>query len=344
MFEDTVLEEAVDTVVNEDIKTKEVSHIGYGLIRYGLPIAGAVIQRIWNGYSPTTTTTTKNEETSGVGVTSQYDKKTTYAKSTMPRWKRRSWKKIIKKTQAVLLKSLGTKTIVRNTGFTIFPAYQQTFCVANLYGACGTDTSIDVGNSDLRDIFSNDLSLNLATAKAQFFSAVLDITLQNSSVDAPASTGNKGVLETDIYEYMIVKQFDAANLSASITIAQGNTSTIGSASALTMTQRGVTPFDLPDLLARGVKIIKKTKYMMSPGQTATYQLRLPQNVEIRNDNIKDLDANFGRPYQTRGVLIVTKIVPQNPSETQAVPSLSVGVTRKYGYKIMEDSIDSDGYL
>lgn len=307
---------------------------------------------VWSNYrggrTQLITTPVRKYTTSGSGVTSQYDKKTIYYKKRMPRYKRRRWVSFVKKVRSAVMKDLGTRTIIRNNQLTGSIADDtQNILACSVYGADGlTATTNQCGHGDLREIFTNEATL-VATSKALFGSAVLDITMTNQStlVNAATYPSENTSLEIDVYELMYRKKADATWIGQLLLFGANNTDKINSANPeITIGTRGATPFDLPDALALGgVNILKKTKYFLSAGQCATYQFRDPRNRTIQKDVIDDADSNYILPYVTKTFLIVYRGVPTgNP--TQVLKTLQVGVTRKYMYKVQSREGDWDNVL
>lgn len=283
--------------------------------------------------------------TGGAGVTSQYDKKTIYRKKTMPRRKRRAWVKYVRKVNAVLMKDYGTKTVLRNSQLTRSWADDtQDFFGGALFGKDGAiDTTGRFGLDDLRQIFNNDPDLAQPTSRASFISGVLDLTFTNMSRVTGDANNNPG-MEIDIYELKFTKSVDGDTMGVLLSTAASNTDAInGLVGQITMNNRGATPFDLPDFCAQGVKILKKTKFFLSPGQVATYQYRDPKNYVVRKDRVDDGDNNFVLPYKTHGILFVSKGVP-TADPTAVLKSLQVGATRKYAYKVLQKNADSDNVI
>jgi len=290
----------------------------------------------------------KNNGTSssGQGVTNQFDRKTVYRKKRMPYRKKRQWKRFVKKVNAALLKEVGTKTIIRNTQVSAAWAddSQQALGVV-LFGKDGlTDSSIRAGLDDMRQIFANDPDLSNPTSQAHFFSGVIDFTFTNmSELVGDASNNNTG-LEIDLYELVFTKYVDNAGLASMFIQAATNTDAINMLNpAVTINVRGATPFDLPDFLAQGVRILKKTKFFLGKGEVATYQYRDPKNFKMRRDVVDNADENFAIPYKTRGFLFVGKGIP-TPDATKVLKSLQIGCTRKYGYKVISKNIDQDNVI
>lgn len=287
-----------------------------------------------------------SKQTSGSGVTSQFDKKTQYRKKSMPRKKKRQWVKFVKKVNAVSLKDYATKTIVRNSQLTEnWSSDDQAFMTITIYGKDGqadTVSTLTKGNDDLVQIFGNDASLLDASSTGHFTAAVLDLTIVNNSfaADGAENTG----MEVDVYEIMYTQTNDYNSATQYITKAQANTGQIsGGNPSLALIQRGVTPFDFPDASSNGFKILKKTKYFLGRGQTATYQYRDPRQYNFRTSFINNDDNNFAIRKITRTLMIVAKGLP-TPTPTGVTKRLQVGATRNYKYKILQDNIDEDNYL
>jgi len=282
--------------------------------------------------------------TSGVGVTSQFDRTNVYRRRRMPRYKRRRWVRFLKKTRAALMKDVGTKTVLRNSQLSSSWADDsQRMLTANIYGADGAAaTASHCGNDDLVQIFGNDSDLSNQTAKALFGSSVLDITLTNLStvIEGTQNTG----LEVDIYDIVYRKKQDATTFHNLVGVAQTNTGAInGSATQITLDKRGVTFFDFPNLGQMGVKILRKKKYFLGAGECATYQLRDAKNRAFVRQNIDDSDENYIYPGSTRTIAIIVKGVPTNDA-TKVTKNLVVGVTRKYMYKVMDKNVDLDNII
>jgi len=285
-----------------------------------------------------------NTTSSGQGVTNQFDRKTVYRKKRMPYRKKKQWKAFVKKVNAALLKEVGTKTVIRNTQVSAsFSDDSQQNVAVTLFGKDGAaDTSVNAGHDDLKQIFANDSELADPTSRAKFFSGVLDMTLTNMSTVIEGNQ-NSG-MEVDVYELAFTKTADANGIRPMLSQAATNTALINPLlTQITVNTRGATPFDLPDFLAQGVRILKKTKYFLGQGEVATYQLRDPRNFSVRKDVVDNTDENFVMPYKTRGVLIICKGIP-TADPTKVLKSLQVGVTRKYGYKVMQKNIDADNII
>jgi len=189
------------------------------------------------------------------------------------------------------------------------------------------------------------------TTKFMFQSAVLDVTVRNTSYFVGSENSPTVPIEMDVYEINVGVNVD--NTANDINVpenmfekAQNDTKTIDGdlTTSLTIRQRGVTLWDLPTALARyKMKILKKTKYFLSPGQTMTYQYRDPgRHVMVKQRMLET--SGYSRPSTTKTLLFVYKSVPgfQVGSLTNdATEQVDIGVTRKYLYKLegMNDTRD-----
>lgn len=290
--------------------------------------------------------------TSGQGVTSQYDRRLIYRKKTMPRIKKRRWRRFKNRVLAVSTKSLGSNTIVRNnltqSDIALTPSnasFQQLVQIA-LYPV--RSDSADSLN-DVNEIMSD--SRFLASSKAIFCSAVLDITMRFQSLLQPnPATGNPNLgAEVDVYEVSWNEASgqtgEAGSLIDCFTIGATDTTTIpGQANALTPNSRGWTPFDANAAISQHrLKVWKKTKYFLSGEQTATYQVRDPKTHYFSKDAIPNATSANWRGV-TKWILIVWKVLPGYTyvdAPNNDVARLNIGFTRKYMYKINQDSTDYD---
>lgn len=165
---------------------------------------------------------------SGKGVTAQYDAKTVYRKKSMPKYKKRIWKKFVKKVQAVNEKENGTATMVFNNGSVLASAYSgllrekmpfpgeldyitrlQGVTAIHLYGGArgnGSATEYNQGVNDLSDLFTrwdwhgqSTVKFNNPSTKLKFTSACLDTTFTNT---------HGGPLEVDVYHIVYRKNWN----------------------------------------------------------------------------------------------------------------------------------------
>lgn len=320
--------------------------------------AAQTIQRAWRNYKSrqkmnrrVSFSSTRSSVMPNNVVTRQHDFQGQYRYKRMPRYKRRSWGKFVKKVAAVQLKQAGLKTVVFNSRSTVSttPGYQNVFCLG-LYGVNGT---IDGGNAnrvhgwnDIYRIFKNDPDIvqsgvspgNIpVSGKLQFGSGVLDFTLRNLDAGIEA--------EVDIYYGYFYKDDDAAQAKADTNpirryeYATADVIRAGN-SATNISERGNTLFDKPAGISEcGYHITKKVKMLLAPGQSTFIQHRDPKNHMIDWTNVKDV--GYAKRKLTFGIWIVFK--PSVTASDDAVSTLSIGVTRKYSYALVEDNVDRIAY-
>lgn len=304
--------------------------------------------------------------TSGIGVTSHYDKKSVYRKKRMPRYRRRIWKRFIKKVNYVAEKDLGTRTVVFNksvTGTNTTGAYHLIMNVA-LYGNQSTTSYLN----DITSMAALETQQNIAaptvdynvdrTTKIMFQSAILDLTVRNTTTSKSGASqvaDSQGRLEVDVYEITSSKPFTESTSLSYISLYEvlqagaNDTYTIpNGGAAVDALYRGTTPWDFPTALSRfKLKIWKKSKYILNNGEAFTYQIRDPKRHVFQHDRMTDLTgANW--PGATRWLLIIGKLLPGGTvgtaSDGQFTESLSLGITRKYMYKVEGINANGDCYV
>lgn len=303
--------------------------------------------------------------TSGIGVTGQYDRKQVYRKRFMPRRRKRIWRRFTRKVHAVSEKELGTRTVVFNTSVTGTNQTSGNHIWMNvaLYG----DTSTTSYLNDLNAMSALETQQNLnaptvdynvdRTSHILFQSGILDLTVRNTStvnsggVQTPDAQAR---LEVDVYEMTSKRQFVDSPTEVFTSIfdvfndAAGDTFTIPNAgTGLTPNTRGVTPFDLPQALSRfGIRIWKKQKYLLNNGEAFTYQLRDPKRHSINHEKmVQTTGSNW--PGLTRWLVIIAKLVPGSTVGSgagQYTESLSLGITRKYMYKVEGINANGDAFI
>lgn len=261
----------------------------------------------------------------------------------MPRRKRRYWKKFLLKSRAALLKSVGTRTVLRNSVISksTDATYPQGVLTCHLYGMNGTNTASEVGCADIGDLLVNDTSIG-SSGKVHFDTGVMDITFRN--VPPGAEETSQRSMEVDVYDLIFRDETKFENFESMISDAQTNTPVIGGATGISINTRGATLFDLPHLIKLGkIKILKKVKVFLPMGNTFTYQVRNPRNWVLNAADWNDT-AGLIEPRHTRTVVAVFKAVVSAGGANPAAVQLDAGVTRKYKYKVIEDDGDYDNVI
>jgi len=233
--------------------------------------------------------------------------------------------------------------------------------VCHLYGftsSAGAINQIQLSEMGYRDVHrvmdaligvpSSDVARGaFRSSKLVFGSAILDITFTclpevqrtrpggdpNNPADLRSFGG--GRLEVDVYEIAYRKttvneDIHGFRLMQDSTLPPVTDAPIGAgAISPTFLTRGWTPFDNPQAISQyGIKILKKTKYFVSPNTSVTYQIRDARNRYLDvQDGIQD--QGLARRYWTRTVFISFKCVTGEVKEGR----LAVGCTRKYMVKL-----------
>lgn len=309
---------------------------------------------------------------SGIGVTTQHDQRRVYRKTNMSRFKKRRWKRFKNKVLAVSEKDLGSRSVVFNSSLTFSnnttsPVINQLFGYVYLYPHEGAADNWGDDLDQLSGLENVNANPTIAaggivdsSTKWIFKSAILDITVRNASVllvqqdqtlvETPSSLAK---LEIDVYELSFSKVWTdgVATYNSLLGILNDNvtvTRAIGGAgNEILPTYRGATPFDFTYVQSRwGMKIWKKTKYVLGNGESFTYQVRDPKRRIITQ---REMDSGTGpnKPRWTRHILIIGKLVTGLPLGTAAdtfIERINVGCTRKYFYKIEGQNEDRTRFI
>jgi len=298
-------------------------------------------------------------------VTTQRDSKFVYAKKRMPRGRRRRWRNYVRRVHAVSEKELGSRTVVRNftSAWTNPESTNHVIAEVHLYPQRGTtdiadDMYIISGLENLSDPTAAAGDTISPSTKILFQSGVLDVTIKNASGvrGDPASLitpSSELKMEVDVYEVSIRTNTEETGATyVNLTTLLNNNTTYtgpigGTGTELNLAFRGVTPFDMTYALSRwGIRIWKKTKYLIPNGDVITYQIRDPRRHVT---TLRDLGARdgFNRPGWTRSLLIVGKVIPGytvGSTEGTVAERLLIGSTRKYLYKIEGVNEDRTRYV
>lgn len=288
-------------------------------------------QRVGGSFSYTRTGS--SNRTRGVVTTAQRDYNLQYRKKSaskkIKKRSRKSYKRFIKQS----LKLVGTNTVVFNDTLTAstsaaLPQGYMTFTVGSTNG---TNNSYDEGNGDLNTLISNDTRIS-SSGKLCLKSSAGDYTIRNTGTTAP--------LEVDVYEIVYYDTTKEANWAGIYSSAATNTPPIGAAASLSLNNRGVQLFDFPDMMKRGVSVLKKTKIFLPVGNTATYRLKCKSNQWITPANDISDNSGYVKRNFTRSLVCVFKPVVGSGD----VGTLAIACTRRYVYKIFEDDRDCDALL
>jgi len=305
------------------------------------------------GFGSMTQTRRKNI-TSGIGTTTQYDRRLIYRKRYMPRYKKRRWRSFIKKVNAVNDKDLGSRTVVRNdqvTSSVVMNVSNENIQQISNIGLYGNEST---GFEPLNDLRRMRIDTDLGTTgKMIFTSGIFDMTVTNTSFRNTETSPNPSIrLEVDVYEISSRKDFGNVGTGGTAktlpeVFAEGATDTAtipGGTNSLNITRRGACPWDFPSAISEyGLKILKKTKYFLNERDTFTYQIRDPRRHVVDRQKLNMDGQNM--PGMTRFVFFVFRPVPGyiyqdiNPDTYR----LTFGVTRKYLYKINDQTQDYDVY-
>lgn len=301
------------------------------------------------GQSYTRTRTKRRHGRSGGGVTSHYDRNTVYRRKPMPRFRQKRYVRQVRKINHIIDLQKATQVIVRNGSDVYNVQMGQTWCETWLYGIAG-NAAVEMGTNDVGKILENQMGSSSGDFRYRFESAVLDLTFSNVSYPYESSNpdnpdnGSVAKLEVDVYEMIVIGEIEESTALNMYTNLATQTPIIPGATDLTLDSRGTSPFTWTTS-AKYIRVIKKTKYFLGAGQTFTYQIRDPKNRSVSTKDVEALFGHWGKPYMTRGVVVVFKIVaPVTDGETAQTGRLSMASTRQYNYVIPDVRPIQDGGL
>lgn len=264
--------------------------------------------------------------TSSAPLTTQYDSRRLYKYKRMPKRKRKAWAKFSKKVRAVT-NILGNHYLsYTSVGGQVPAAGNQAYGYSLIYGITGVTSGH--GNDDIFKIVP-DLGFSAAKQfKLMFKSATLD-------AEWSTPTTNAGSVTLDLYEIICRKDIPNStgnNLAdiffegiASLTAAPGSTG------ALAAGQVGVTPFQ-SKLFCQNVKILSKTRVLMSPGQTCHKEVRDPKNRTLQfTDTYNHMLCKGG---WTRGFFWIAEAVTDG---TLFSPGFQINYADLRNYNVQYDS-------
>jgi len=313
---------------------RQIARRGYRAAkRYGPYIKQGI--KLLNKFGGSGTKTKRKSYKSGSGVTNQFDRQTQYRRKRAPRSIRKKAKRSRRNHEWNILKDLAPQTAVRNSTLSgswlagVTNQFAVNCCIYGLNGVA--DNSSDAGFQDVSVILNADGQSDNAFEKVIFSTAILDLTYTNTSTV-------QFTQEVDVYEIIFTRQNSGTRLLGDYNAAFAATPVTGGGTAVTdFSFRGMTPFECPLASAQGYKVMKKTKYFVSSGNCFTYQIKDKSNKWLQGQQWKNASAaNEAQwAYKTRNILFIAKPIAGTPAGNAG--SFSVGCTRKYLYKVMQEN-------
>lgn len=282
------------------------------------------------------------------------DVKRIYRRKRMPRRRRKRWVAFTKKVHAVSEKELGARTVLFNSDLYCNEnrAGKQLCLTTALYGISTNLISNKDWMQDVRKVVELENTLDQTvglgdtiypSTKFLFQSGVYDITIRNVSfllTNNGTTLDSQACLELDWYDVMVSKEW--ANGAVSFTTFSAVLNNYddpeigGTGTGIAIEDRGATPFEFGKQMGMfGCKILGKTKYFIPNGQTITKQVRDPTRHVSSKQELVDHDSVVKKGW-TKCFFIVAKLVPGlavGPNIGEYTQAISVGLTRKYMYKI-----------
>lgn len=280
------------------------------------------------------TQTGSRRDTGMSGVTNMYDAKTMYRRRRIGRTKLRYRRRAYRRFTRMFTNTLGCNQFVKTNTQDISCAANQQIATSFIF--CGA--GIADPHQDLLSIRSNiqasGTAANWRRNETLYVKrSVCDITLFNSSATPTA--------DIDVY---LIRCRKNCSVQGSVdgdfnTLLTSEQKPDGSgATTLTTTTIGATPFQAPQF-CEYFSILRKTKYMISPGQSVHFQIK----QGFRQFNLENATGS-AQIAGNLGVLIVWNGVYQ----TSAIgfPACTLGVTysRTYNVKYMTEGDDRLGTI
>lgn len=294
------------------------------------------------------------------GITTQKDDRLAYKKRTMPRRKKKAWKKFSKKVAAVSLKDRGLNVLKCNKqtiSAVSVPSLGQAYKAFHLYSKANNTVAktYDEGLGDMAALLA-DPNLkahnwikqvggvpnptipqdNYGWQKIRMQSAVLDVYIKNDGTVPIVAQ----IYHLWYHKNMLVGSFtdQLANFTTQdVPLQIGTTSSVTARNSLSLGNRGVTLFDMPELLGSLAASVRSVREVyITPGNLHTLQIRDPKNHLI------DLNQLLGTGYTDRKLTETVVVVCKNLDGTTA-GSVTMYSDRTYRYTVEGITQDHTGF-
>lgn len=322
--------------------------------RNALRVAKALAQRAYNSYTSTSVRKTNRRSGPPIGVTTQHDRAQVYRKKYMKKGKKRQWKKFVKKVEAVNLRDRGLTTVLFNNRFdkSAGGPTSQVVGEMHLYGFKSAQAATVPGCNDLALITSNDwtnvygvdnvysdpITTGVNYGEVLDFKSVDNIQFESAVLDATVTNTSNATLELDVYTLMYkpytkgvfasVEDALTNNDEYTARVQNADYGTFTNMTKIQLYNRGCTPFELGKGISMGnINILKKEKYLISPGQAITLQMRDPKNRRFNPQDFYTSGGGFKYKNWTQSFFLIGKKVLEDDSPA----TFRMGVSRTYKY-------------
>lgn len=284
-------------------------------------------------------------------ITGESDWRSTYRRKRMPYPRRRRWVKFVRRTQAVIDKSLASSFFIRLRRQRVVTVAdkQGVSSVHTIFGNVGISSPLGAG--DLNDLLAltdrvreftttqSTLGLNYSTDKFRITGYLAETQIHNVGNDTAY---------VDMYYWRCKRDVSSSNFmgQAGVDYAQAWSAALArmqanippSGSALDRTDYGITPFNVNGL-ASYLQIYKKTRVKLSPGGITQIEQRGARNVYYNYE--KNL-MNGHIQGMTHGIFFIIYGAPTIAFPTAAPVDLMFSTNVNYTVRAMMSTAQTGG--
>lgn len=316
-------------------------------LRYGPTVYRALSQYSQRS-SGRTSTNASRQSSAPAPITAESDWRSVYKRRPYPRRRRRQWVRFVRKTKAVIAKSLAPSFLVRlRSGAATANPLRQNYIVSHtVLGAYGSQ---DV----MRDILSVAQRVNELSAEPT--SPLIDnldpsrFCISGWMCETQLMNGGETTAYIDCYYWMSIANYrETSNTTLGgvelgdlwyKTMFQSAPNFPTGGSPLDPSDYGVTPYQSASL-AKYIRIYKKTRIKLSPGATAQLETRSGKDNWINVDYAQNYTFLKGK---TQGIFMIFYGTPGADGAITA-STIRFNTNVNYTYRIQQQAISSGGTM
>lgn len=316
--------------------------------RYG-PKALKIAKEGYNIYRQNAQSSKKGKSSAPAPITAESDWRGVYRRKPFPRRRRRSWVRFVRKTKAVIAKSLAPSFLVRLRQVRAQSASGKQARIVN-HTVLGSASLFSESSNDLFRIHERLENLKSQPATGSTIGEFSPDRFIVSGWMCETQLVNQGTttVYVDCYYWRSKRdwteigdgEFGGSNVDSLLTnlLANQKTNIPLGGSSLQPDDYGVTPFQ-SGTFSKYVQIYKKTRIKLGVGATAQLETRSGRNHYI--NWLYAQNATFLRG-KTEGIYMICYGIPTNSDQTSAPVDVRGTTNVNYTYRIVQTSTETGG--
>lgn len=298
--------------------------------RFGYGVASGVATAS-NLFRSRSRTNTSRKQAAPFPITGENDAQTVYRRKRMAFRRKRRWRGFVKKTRAVLDKTLGSH-------YYVITRTDTGTAASNKQGVTGIHAAMGLNGSSGT---WGDVNQLVTLASTQTGGGALNdemkIMITGWLCETQIVNASTVTVYIDMYYYRVKRRI-VGSLGDPVTVFAEGLSDLAQQGTGTMesTDYGVTPFQSPEW-AKNIRVWKKVRVKLAPGGVTQVETRSGRNY-LRNFGV---DEHYSADRCTEGILFVYYGAPSSNNESSSAiliaAPLRFSTNVNYSWRLLQDS-------